>query len=160
MANTYILKINPATWPRVTHADRKFFRIPRNKLYPAGLRRLEKLEKYNEWKASVLAEAHRLGFVLPEIGAGVIFYIPVPPSWSGKKKKLYHGQFHATRPDLSNLLKAFEDAMLPQDMKIAFYTHLGKRWVNADHGWIEVTVANPKAIFLLPPSIGGEKSLQ
>lgn len=153
------MRVNPATWVRVTANDSIFFKIPRNKLFPAGLKRLLRLERYNNWKISVLAEAKRLGFSLPEIGAGVTFFIPVPKSWSKKKKKLHHGQFHQSKPDLSNLLKAWEDALLVEDKQIAHYTHLGKRWVDATEGWIEVIITDPTQLFIEPPSIEGESRL-
>ena len=153
------MNVPPATWVRVTANDSIFFRIPRHKLFPSGLKRLERLERYNNWKISILAEAKRLGFSLPEVGAGVIFYIAVPKSWSKKKKKLHHGQYHQSKPDLSNCLKAWEDALLIEDKQIAYYTHLGKIWVDAEEGWIEITLTDPARIFREPPSIGGGNRL-
>jgi Holliday junction resolvase RusA-like endonuclease len=143
----------------VTANDRIFFRIPRDKLYPSGLKRLLRIEKYNDYKISVSAEAKRQNFTLPPIGAGVIFYLPVPKSWSNKKKKLAHGKFHSSRPDLKNLLSAWEDSLLSEDKEIAYYTHLGKRWVNSEEGFIEITITDPTCIYLEPPPVGGVNSL-
>lgn len=112
------------------------------------------MERYNEWKSSVSEEAKRLGFTLPEIGAGIIFYLPMPKKWGKKKRNLAHGFFHDKRPDLKNLLSAFEDALMREDKGIAYYTHLGKRWVNSPTGWIEVTVTDPSKIALSPPLEG------
>lgn len=39
------------------------------------------------------------------------FVLPMPQSWSRKKKNLMRGQPHVQKPDLSNLLKAIEDAL-------------------------------------------------
>jgi len=41
----------------------------------------------------------------------VTWYIPMPASWSEKKKKEHVGNPHLSKPDLSNLLKALEDAL-------------------------------------------------
>lgn len=154
-----ILNITPQTWVRVTANDRIFFRIPRDKLRPSGLNRLLRIEKYNEYKINVLAEAKRVGFNLPDVGAGIIFYIPVPKSWSKKKKRLHHGMYHQSKPDLKNLLSAWEDSLMTEDKTIAYYTHLGKRWVDAEEGWIEVTITDPGRISQEPPSKEGESRL-
>lgn len=137
----------------MTANDRWFFRIPRDKLRPSGLKRLIRIEKYNDYKLSLAAEAKRVKFELPYVGAGIIFYIPVPKSWSKKKKKQYHGQWMQNRPDLKNLLSAFEDSLLSEDKAIAYYTYLGKRWVDAETGWIEITVTDSSRIFVEPPSV-------
>jgi len=155
----FVFKITPETWVRVVFADRIFFRIKRDQLRPDGLRRLQRIEKYNNYKINISAEAKRIGFTLPEIGAGITFFIPVPKSWSKKKKRLHHGQFHDKKPDLSNILKAFEDALLSEDKKIAYYTHLCKRWVNSETGWIEVTTCDPAKLYMEPPSLVGEIGL-
>lgn len=147
-----ILNITPQTWVRVTANDRIFFRIPRDKLRPSGLKRLQRIERYNEYKICVLAEAKRVGFSLPDVGAGIIFYLPVPKSWSKKKKRLHHGAYHQSKPDLKNLLSAWEDSLMTEDKTIAFYTHLGKRWVDSEDGWIEITITDPARISMEPPS--------
>jgi len=138
----------------VTANDRIFFRIPRDKLRPSGLKRLLRIEKYNDYKTSLAAEAKLKKFALPNIGAGITFFIPVPRSWSKKKKKQYHGQFHMSRPDLKNLLSSFEDSLMSEDKTICHYSHLCKRWVNAEIGWIEIVVFNPSSIYISPPVEG------
>ncbi|MBK7883590.1 MAG: hypothetical protein IPJ81_07125 [Chitinophagaceae bacterium] len=104
MQKKIILNITPATWVRVTANDKIFFRIPRDKLYPSGLKRLLRIEKYNDYKATLLGIAKSKKFTIPAQGAGVTFFIPCPKSWSNKKKKRYHGTLHQSRPDLKNLL--------------------------------------------------------
>jgi Holliday junction resolvase RusA-like endonuclease len=154
-----VLEITPQTWVRVTQKDKIFFRIPFDKLYPGGKKRNLRIMKYNDYKASILEEARKKQFELPYVGAGVIFCVPVPKSWSQKKKKLQHGEWKHTRPDLKNYLQGFEDALLKQDQGIAYYTHLGKRWVNAEAGWIEITITEPGQVFIEPPSIEGRNRL-
>lgn len=135
----------------MTQNDKIFFRIPEDKLFPSGLQRKKRIQKYNDYKVNISTEAKRIGFVLPEIGAGIIFCLPMPKKWSNKKRRLSHGNFHDKRPDLKNLLSAFEDALMKEDKAIAYYTHLGKRWVNAETGWIEITVSDPSKIKISPP---------
>jgi Holliday junction resolvase RusA-like endonuclease len=48
----------------------------------------------------------------------VVFIMPMPKSWSKKKKKAMVGKPHTVRPDLGNLYKAFEDALRDEDSDI------------------------------------------
>lgn len=89
---------------------------------------------------------------MPEQGASITFFIPVPKSWSQKKKKLYHGTLHQSKPDLDNLLKAMTDSLLSEDKIIAHYGELCKIWVNLDFGWIEITETVPSNIYIMPPA--------
>ena len=57
MKQKVILNITPQTHVRATQGDSIFFRIPREKLRPSGLSRLLRLEKYNQYKVDLLAEA-------------------------------------------------------------------------------------------------------
>jgi Holliday junction resolvase RusA-like endonuclease len=146
-----ILNITPQTFVRATQGDRIFFRIPRDKLRPPGLKRLLRLERYNEYKLSVNTLAKEKKFTFPEQGASIIFFIPVPVSWSEKKKKLHHGTLHQSKPDLDNLLKAMMDSLLSEDKFIAHYGELCKVWVNLDYGWIEIRETIPSDIEIRPP---------
>ena len=50
---------------------------------------------------------------LPADYAGVLvdFYLPVPKSWTKKKKAAHYGMLHRSKPDADNYLKAICDAM-------------------------------------------------
>jgi Holliday junction resolvase RusA-like endonuclease len=146
-----ILNITPQTFVRATQGDRVFFRIPRELLRPPGLKRLLRLERYNEYKLSLSALAKQKKFTFPEQGATITFFIPVPQSWSKKKKELYHGTLHQSKPDLDNLLKAFLDSLLSEDKTVCHYGELCKVWVNLDYGWIEIGESMPSDIFICPP---------
>jgi Holliday junction resolvase RusA-like endonuclease len=153
MARKYILNITPQTFIRTTANDRIFFRIPRQHLRAAGLKRLLRIERYNEYKLSVSAEAKKQQFKMPATGAGITFYIPCPKTWSNKKKKELHGAFNQSTPDLDNYLKAFIDSLVSEDKYIAHYSYLAKRWVNFDTGWIEIVVdENEPFLNLQPPA--------
>ena len=131
-----ILWISPQTHVRATKGDAIFFRIPREKLYPRGLERLKRLERYNEYKVDLLTEAKKNNFYLPPTGLHITFFIPVPYSWSKKKKNAHHGMIHQSRPDIDNLTKAFFDSLVAEDKFIGNIT-LTKRWVNYPRGWIQ-----------------------
>ena len=138
MAKKYVFDITPQTHIRSTMGDRILFRIPREKLKPSGLRRLCRIERYNNYKISVLALAKSQHFTFPSIGTSIKFYLPVPPSWSKSKKKLHHLQYHTSRCDLDNMIKALLDSLMSEDKHIAHF-EAAKFWVNADKGWIEIT---------------------
>lgn len=130
------------TYIRVVYNDRVFFRIPRDQLRPEGLKRLERIEKYNNYKVSVATEAKRIGFTMPEQGAHVTFFIPVSRSWKKHKKASHHLKLHQERPDADNLYKSLSDSLMYEDKAIAD-VRITKKWVNAESGWIEVTIDKP-----------------
>jgi len=134
-----ILNISPQTHVRATQNDSIFFRIPREKLRPAGLKRLLRLERYNEYKVDLLAEAKKKRFDVPAAGLHITFFIPCPRSWTDKKKREHHGRLHQSRPDVDNLTKGFLDSLLSEDKYIANLT-ITKRWVDFEIGWIECQI--------------------
>lgn len=143
MIKKVILKISPQTNVRATQGDRVFFKIPRNRLRPAGLKRLLRLEKYNEYKISLAALAKQKRFSPPDQGGHLIFYIPVPKSWAKYKKAEMHMKLHQSKPDIDNLAKAFFDSLFSEDMHIADI-RLTKKWVNEEEGWIEFITNTPE----------------
>jgi Holliday junction resolvase RusA-like endonuclease len=137
-----ILSITPQTAVRANQSDRVFFRIPLEELRPAGLKRRLRLERYNNYKVSLLALAKQARFSLPEQGASILFYIPVPRTWRKWQKEQMHMTLHQSKPDLDNLAKAFFDSLLAEDKHIADI-RLTKKWVNAENGWIEIKTTIP-----------------
>mgnify|MGYP003334637745 FL=1 len=116
------LNITPQSHLRSTRGDSIFFRIPREKLRPAGLARLKRIERYNNYKIELLAEAKRKSFVLEPAGMHITFWIPCPKSWSQNKKTAHHGMLHQSKPDIDNLAKAFFDSIVIEDKFIANVT--------------------------------------
>jgi Holliday junction resolvase RusA-like endonuclease len=137
-----VFNITPQTAVRATQGDRVFFRIPREKLRPAGLKRLLRLERYNNYKVELCAIAKQKKFTPPEQGGHLIFYLPVPKSWKEYRKKEMHMKLHQSKPDWDNLAKAFFDSMLSEDKYIAD-VRVTKRWVNQPEGYIEYITDTP-----------------
>lgn len=138
-----IFNITPQTNVRATQGDRIFFRIPRDRLRPAGLSRLLRLERYNDYKISINALGKQHRFVLPEQNVHIIFYIPVPKTWKKYKKEEMHMKLHQSKPDIDNLVKAVFDSLFTEDKYIADF-RATKKWVNQKHGWIEFIVSTPE----------------
>ena len=80
-------------------------------------------------------EARALGITIPEKGATLIFGMPMPKSWSKKKRSDMLGKGHQQRPDLDNILKSCFDAVMKEDCAV-WEIHCVKIWAN--DGFIEV----------------------
>jgi Holliday junction resolvase RusA-like endonuclease len=57
----------------------------------------------------------------------VSFYMPMPQSWYKTQKARMDGQPHQVRPDLDNLIKAWCDALYPED-SVIWSIHATKFW--------------------------------
>lgn len=53
--------------------------------------------------------------------------MPMPKSWSAKKRAVMNGQRHRQTPDLDNLMKSICDALYSNDSHIS-EMHAVKRW--------------------------------
>lgn len=142
MQKKYRFDIDPVSAIRTVQGDRIFFKIPRDKLRKEGLQRLQRIERYNNYKVSLLALAKQQRFVPAEQGMHVIFHMPVPASWREGKKKKMHMMLHQIRPDWDNLAKGFFDGLLAEDNKICD-VRVTKKWVNQVRGYIEVVMNLP-----------------
>ena len=63
-------------------------------------------------------ECRLRGVSIPADGAMVTFVVPMPKSWSERKRRAMDGKVHEQKPDLSNLVKALEDAVLKDDSAV------------------------------------------
>ena len=66
-------------------------------------------------------------------GGGItsIVRIPMPKSWSIKKKEMKAGSMHDSKPDTSNIFKAIEDAVCVEDKQVALI-NCSKFWTCGD----------------------------
>lgn len=101
--------ITPVPKPRMTQSDRW-------KKRPAVVR-------YWNYKDEV-----RLNKVfVPESGSHITFILPMPKSWSKKKKIEMDGKPHQSTPDKDNLEKALLDAIFDEDKKV-WDSRVTKQW--------------------------------
>ncbi len=75
---------------------------------------------------------------LPESGAHITFIMPMPESWSKKKKRNADGKPHRlkTRNDIDNLTKGLLDALFQEDGHI-WDIKITKKWGKAGEIWID-----------------------
>lgn len=95
-----VYPITPVPKPRMTQRDRWHKR-------PAT-------EAYWAFKDEVrIRRVH-----VPESGAHIIFVLPMPGSWSKKKRAEMDGRPHQQRPDKDNLEKGLLDAIYDEDCQV------------------------------------------
>ena len=103
--------ITPVPKPRQTQSDRW-------KKRPCVVR-------YREYKDQI----NELGIDVPGTGSRMIFVMPMPKSWSNKKKAQMLGQPHKQKPDTDNMIKAVLDSVHKEDSQIYHVDGL-KFWGN------------------------------
>lgn len=112
------LNITPIGKPRMTQRDKWKIRPP--------------VQNYRNY-------CDELRYALPgyELGMALhlVFYLPMPPSWSKKKRAEYNGTYHDQKPDIDNLAKGFMDAFKSEDKQVAVL-QCEKYW--ADKGALEI----------------------
>lgn len=83
---------------------------------PIGKPRMTRADKWKQ-RPEVIRyrafcdEARLRKIHLPDSGAHVTFVMPMPQSWSQKKRAQYAGRPHQSKPDCDNMLKALMDAL-------------------------------------------------
>lgn len=112
-----IYNITPVTKPRMTQRDKW-------KKRPCVV-------KYFAFKDKCRAA----DMEIQEEGSFIIFNIPMPKSWSKRKKDRMRMMRHRQRPDIDNLLKAVFDALYDEDCHI-WDIRARKLW--SDFGSIEI----------------------
>lgn len=59
----------------------------------------------------VLSQVKRMELLTGPLAVTVCFTMPIPQSWSKKKKREAIGDYHCKKPDIDNLLKGCFDAL-------------------------------------------------
>jgi Holliday junction resolvase RusA-like endonuclease len=108
----YLFNITPMGKPRMTQSDKWNERKP--------------VMEYLAFKQELNLKANILKYKMGS-KISLVFYIPMPYSWSEKKKTEMDGQVHQQKPDIDNLVKAFTDALTGDDAHI-YEIHAYKYW--------------------------------
>ena len=119
----YLFDIVPISAPRMTQSDR--WRT--NPEHPdINKRQRPVVTKYFAYKNLLTLQAKQLGYEVKPV-LDVLFIMPMPNSWSGKKKERMNGLPCKVKPDTDNLLKALKDTFCKNDSHIWRET-AEKRW--------------------------------
>jgi Holliday junction resolvase RusA-like endonuclease len=97
------LKINPVAKPRMTRSDAWKKRTCVTKYWDF---KKELIRLFGENEITIKDTLH------------IEFHIPMPESWSKKKKYEKQKDWHDQKPDIDNLIKAVLDAILSEDCKV------------------------------------------
>jgi Holliday junction resolvase RusA-like endonuclease len=126
MNDMIVFEIDPSPAPRMVKSDvwRKRPVVLRYFVYRDNLRLLAKLHKYT------LTET-----------LSIVFFIPMPVSWSEKKKRDMNGGPHQSRPDIDNLCKAFLDCLEDEDSYV-WRIEAEKRWAYVG----SIQIQNPRSL--------------
>lgn len=100
--------------------------------------RRRSLRKYYDYKSALRHEAARCNFNVPQDNFWLKFFVPMPQSWSQKKKNEMCFELHRNKSDIDNLCKAFFDSLVPKDQVISDYR--ATKWWYDGTGHIEITV--------------------
>jgi Holliday junction resolvase RusA-like endonuclease len=93
------------------------------------------VKRYFAYKDEMKRQAKKLDYVVGE-SLSMLFFIPMPKSWSKKKKDLHRNKKHQQKPDLDNLIKAWKDIHCEDDSYVWEYGKMRKIW--SDEGKIIV----------------------
>ncbi len=128
MSKDYVsLPITPVGAPRMTQRDR-WTDVAKGKGRPAVLRYFQ----YKDELRIALPD-----YELPD-RLDITFLLPMPKSWSKRKRAENAGSPHDQKPDIDNLIKAWLDTF-SRDDKYAYAVTAEKYW--AEQGSIELKVA-------------------
>lgn len=119
----YIFDVIPMGAVRMTVSDK----WKTNPDHPDPRKRQRKsVKEYFSFKTLLKSHANIMNFKLYET-IEAVYFIPMPDSWSKKKKELMNGMPHKTKPDTDNITKAVKDALLKDD-SVVWYEVAEKRW--------------------------------
>jgi Holliday junction resolvase RusA-like endonuclease len=116
----------PVGKPRMTRQDKWMKR-------PAVLR-------YRAFEDAIVAHTTKIRFCLPDSGCGITFTLPMPQSWSMRKRIKMNGRPHQQKPDIDNLLKAVMDSLRGEDCTVWNVERLAKVWGETGSITFEVQV--------------------
>lgn len=88
--------------------------------------------RYWAFKSDLSRQALHQGFELAP-AFQVSFFLPMPKSWSKKKKAEMQLKPHQTTPDLDNLEKSLADSLLPNDDSGIWHKVSKKIWDYEGH---------------------------
>lgn len=119
----YLFDIIPMGAPRMTQSDR--WKTNPNHIDPRKRQRTC-VTNYFHFKTILLLQAKEMGFTLGKT-LDALYLIPMPNSWSEKKKQRMNGLPCEVKPDTDNITKGIKDTFCKNDSNV-WYEKAEKRW--------------------------------
>ena len=120
----YLFDVIPIGAPRMTQSDK--WKTNPNHLDPRKRKR-KAVEQYHNYKNILTLQANSSDFKLGK-HFEVVFFLPMPDSWSQKKKERNNGMPCEVKPDIDNLLKALCDTLKKDNDADVWKVNSEKRW--------------------------------
>lgn len=109
-----VFYVTPMGKPRMTQQDK--WRTDPN--HPDPKKRQRKVvTRYYKFKNTLRSQVGDLH--IPQFNVWMIFFIPMPKSWTQKKTRKMVGMIHDQTPDTDNILKAMWDSLYEEDKHFA-----------------------------------------
>ena len=119
----YLFDVIPMGAVRMTQSDR--WKVNPNHADPQKRQR-KSVKAYFDFKNTLKLQANIMNFQLGEY-LDAVYFIPMPDSWSEKKKEKMNGLPCKVKPDLDNITKAIKDSLKKNDSDI-WWEKAEKRW--------------------------------
>jgi len=133
---TITFQVTPIGKPRMTQRDKWAKRLP--------------VVQYYAFKDQMQIQINQAAGLLDFFDGGNVTglswvaFLPMPESWSKRKKAEMAGQLHRAKPDRDNIDKAILDSLFANDSGIAT-GHIEKRWDDGKGPRIEITFTKEKS---------------
>ncbi len=119
----YLFNIIPMGAVRMTQSDK----WKTNPNHPNPLKRQRKcVTEYFAFKNNLVESSEDLKYTLGN-HLDAVYFIPMPNSWSEKKKLKMNGLPNKSKPDTDNITKAIKDALKKDDSDV-WFEKAEKRW--------------------------------
>jgi Holliday junction resolvase RusA-like endonuclease len=119
----YLFDVIPFGAVRMTKRDTIF--LDPNHIDPKKRQR-KAVTSYFQFKTTFALQAAQMRFVLgKELDA--VYFLPMPETWSEKKKNRMNGMPHESKPDTDNITKAIKDTLKKNDSDV-WWEKAEKRW--------------------------------
>lgn len=119
----YIFDVIPMGAVRMTKSD--VWKTNPNHIDPMRRQRTA-VTKYFAFKTLLQTQANQLKYVLGKT-IDAVYLVPMPDSWSKKKKESMNGMPCLTKPDTDNITKAVKDTLKKDDSDV-WWEKAEKRW--------------------------------
>ena len=119
----YLFDIIPMGGVRMSSSDK--WRVNPNHIDPKKRQR-EVVTRYFAFKDLLRLQANQMKFTLGKT-LEAVYFMPMPDSWSKKKKERMNGLPNESKPDTDNITKAIKDTMRKEDSDI-WWEKAEKRW--------------------------------